>query len=282
MEPVQTLHDFALNLLSDAEAMSAFESDPTGMLQTAGLGDLTAGDVQEILPLVQDSTSDLDVTNGLSGLTSSLDVIDGLDTAGLTGTDANLGGIAAGTTAVAEQLTGNLGVDGLSGLGLDGVDELGAGDLDSSVLQDVTAGGNAVDGVTGAVSDVAGGDLGAADLGGIGDLSGISDLDAVGDVTGAVSSGDLHLTDALDLNSTIDDTVGDVTGNLSANPVTTTLSDIASDSGNLTGNLSQIHDVVGDVGLNGDATGIGSVTDVVGDIGGINIGGIANGNDVDF
>ncbi|MFI7674143.1 IniB N-terminal domain-containing protein [Actinophytocola sp. NPDC049390] len=273
MEPAQTLHDFALNLLTDTDAMSAFDSDPAGALKAAGLGDITAGDVQEILPLVQDYAADLDATNGLSGITS-------LDAARLTDTDTNLGGLAANTTAMAEHLTGDLGVGGLGiddlGLKQLGVDDLGGNDLDSSVLNEVTAGHNAVQGVTGAVSGVVGGDLGEASLGDV------NDLGAVDDVSGAVTSGNLHVTDALDLDSTIDDTIGDVTGNLSSNPVTTAPSDVASDSGNLTGNLSQIHDVVGDVGLNGDVTGVGAVTDVVGDLGDVNIGGIANGNDVDF
>jgi hypothetical protein len=54
MDSSPTLHDFVLNLLCDATARSAFELDPEGALQAAGLGDITAADVQEVIPLVVD------------------------------------------------------------------------------------------------------------------------------------------------------------------------------------------------------------------------------------
>ncbi len=50
----QTLHDFVLNLLTDADARSAFDLDPEGALQAAGLTDVTAADVQDVVPLVVD------------------------------------------------------------------------------------------------------------------------------------------------------------------------------------------------------------------------------------
>ncbi|HEY0501362.1 MAG TPA: IniB N-terminal domain-containing protein [Kutzneria sp.] len=50
----QTLHEFTLGLLSDAPTRELFAADPTGVLQSAGLGDITAADVHEILPLVLD------------------------------------------------------------------------------------------------------------------------------------------------------------------------------------------------------------------------------------
>ncbi|GAA3437477.1 IniB N-terminal domain-containing protein [Kutzneria kofuensis] len=50
----QTLHEFTLGLLNDEQARSLFAADPTGVLQSAGLGDITAADVHEILPLVLD------------------------------------------------------------------------------------------------------------------------------------------------------------------------------------------------------------------------------------
>jgi len=50
----QTLHDFVLNLLSDTQALSAFEQDPAAMLDHAGLSDISAADVQEVIPLVTD------------------------------------------------------------------------------------------------------------------------------------------------------------------------------------------------------------------------------------
>ncbi|MEV0807827.1 IniB N-terminal domain-containing protein [Micromonospora sp. NPDC050200] len=50
----QTLHDFVLNLLTDPDARSAFDLDPEGALQAAGLTDITATDVQDVVPLVVD------------------------------------------------------------------------------------------------------------------------------------------------------------------------------------------------------------------------------------
>jgi hypothetical protein len=54
MESSQTLHDFVLTLLSDPDARTAFEVDPEGTLHDAGLTDITAGDVQDVIPLVID------------------------------------------------------------------------------------------------------------------------------------------------------------------------------------------------------------------------------------
>src|ERR1044072_3279640 len=52
MDSVQTLHDFALNLLNDPTALAAFGTDPQGALAAAGLGDVSAADVHEVIPLV--------------------------------------------------------------------------------------------------------------------------------------------------------------------------------------------------------------------------------------
>ncbi|MFI7650664.1 IniB N-terminal domain-containing protein [Micromonospora sp. NPDC049460] len=49
-----TLHDFVLNLLTDADAKAAFDLDPEGALQAAGLTDITPADVQDVVPLVVD------------------------------------------------------------------------------------------------------------------------------------------------------------------------------------------------------------------------------------
>ncbi len=54
MSPVQTLHDFALNLLNDPTALAAFGTDPQQALAAAGLGDVSAADVHEVIPLVLD------------------------------------------------------------------------------------------------------------------------------------------------------------------------------------------------------------------------------------
>jgi hypothetical protein len=54
MDPVQTLHDFTLNLLGDPTALASFGQDPQAALAAAGLGDISAADVHEVMPLVLD------------------------------------------------------------------------------------------------------------------------------------------------------------------------------------------------------------------------------------
>src|SRR3954462_11101251 len=46
-----TLHEFVLGLLSDPTALADFQNDAEGALGAAGLGDISALDVQEVLPL---------------------------------------------------------------------------------------------------------------------------------------------------------------------------------------------------------------------------------------
>jgi hypothetical protein len=77
MYSAQTLHDFVLNLLTDPDARSAFDLDPEGALNAAGLTDVTAADVQDVVPLVVDSVPVPDATP-LAALGQPLNV-DGLD-----------------------------------------------------------------------------------------------------------------------------------------------------------------------------------------------------------
>src|SRR5256885_190173 len=49
-----TLHDFVLNLISDADARTAFQLDPDAALHAAGLTDVTPADVHDAIPLVVD------------------------------------------------------------------------------------------------------------------------------------------------------------------------------------------------------------------------------------
>ena len=56
MNGVTTLLNFILSLIGDEEAAAAFNNDPEGALGAAGLSDVTAGDVQNLLPLVADYT----------------------------------------------------------------------------------------------------------------------------------------------------------------------------------------------------------------------------------
>lgn len=78
MGPVQTLHEFAMNLLNDPQALADFNADPQGVLNAVGLGDVTAADVQEILPLVMD-TVPAAVTGTLGSLSATGDVTGTLD-----------------------------------------------------------------------------------------------------------------------------------------------------------------------------------------------------------
>ncbi|NIJ11949.1 hypothetical protein FHU38_002293 [Saccharomonospora amisosensis] len=80
MGPVQTLHEFATNLLSDPQALADFDADPQGVLNAAGLGDVTAADVREILPLVMD-TAPAAVAETLGSLAATADVTGTLDNA---------------------------------------------------------------------------------------------------------------------------------------------------------------------------------------------------------
>ncbi|WP_157357360.1 IniB N-terminal domain-containing protein [Amycolatopsis nigrescens] len=111
MDSAQTLYDFALDLLSDEQAQAAFAADPQGALAAAGLGDLDATDVQEILPLVLDY---LPTRPGLDELT----LPDQSDTA--TNSVASATAIAnqiSGGFTPAEDLAGHLDVPETNGIG---------------------------------------------------------------------------------------------------------------------------------------------------------------------
>lgn len=72
----QTLHDFVLNLLSDSQALTAFEQDPAAVLDHAGLSGISAVDVQEVIPLVMDMVPQ---AGALEGALNQLP-LDSLDT----------------------------------------------------------------------------------------------------------------------------------------------------------------------------------------------------------
>jgi hypothetical protein len=98
MTQPSTLHDFVLNLLSDPSLKDAFAADAQGTLEQAGLADITAVDVQEVIPLVIDL---------LPATPAGLPAIDGVDLALPTDTllaDGPLGAISQ-LQAVASQLT---------------------------------------------------------------------------------------------------------------------------------------------------------------------------------
>src|SRR5690349_15790754 len=81
MDSSPTLQDFVLNLIYDPAARATFQVDPESALHAAGLGDITASDVQQVIPLVVDSAP----VTGLHGLTGADDLTTGvanLDVAG--------------------------------------------------------------------------------------------------------------------------------------------------------------------------------------------------------
>lgn len=82
MGSVQTLHDFTLNLLNDTASRVAFANDPQQVLADAGLGDINAADVHEVIPLVLDFVP-VETATGITG-----------DVAGTADNVTNFGGIA--------------------------------------------------------------------------------------------------------------------------------------------------------------------------------------------
>ncbi|MBM0237789.1 IniB N-terminal domain-containing protein [Micromonospora sp. ATA32] len=282
MDSHQTLHDFVLNLLTDPDARSAFDLDPEGALQAAGLSDITAADVQDVVPLVVDyapgqGLAPLAPMTGQLGLdplvTDTTDVVGQLQTvaqqisisSSYTGVDVKagmLGAIAVDPTAVSvgASLVPGIGVGiGPGGLvtNLTGVHDV-AHTLDSDVV-------GAVDAVADpAVGDVVGtvgnpeGLLGGTDtglLGGDGLLGGgLSSTQ--GQVDGIVGSLGVHDTlGGLGLGDggvggvvpqlDVPSTVGGVTHHVDG-----VLSGVTGTVGDVTGGVT--HGVTGDAGVLGD------------------------------
>ncbi|MET7959441.1 IniB N-terminal domain-containing protein [Micromonospora zamorensis] len=198
MDSHQTLHDFVLDLLTNPDARSAFDLDPEGALRAAGLTDITAADVQDVVPLVVDYAPGQGLTSlappvGQLGfdplVTDATDVVGQLQsvaqqisvTSSPTGVDVKagvLGAIAVDPSAAAAGITVLPGIGlGVGPYGLD-TDLAGVSDvahtLDADVVQPVDG---IVDPVLGNVTGVAGdpsGVLGATDPGLLGgDLTGV-------------------------------------------------------------------------------------------------------------
>jgi hypothetical protein len=109
MDSSPTLQDFVLNLIYDPVARSAFELDPTGTLQEAGLGDVTAADVQDVLPLVLDYAP-LAGVQSIDGLSQVDDLTTGVANLDVAGAAAHLQAITAHLGGPASQVTGDLNV----------------------------------------------------------------------------------------------------------------------------------------------------------------------------
>ncbi|MEV0155281.1 IniB N-terminal domain-containing protein [Micromonospora sp. NPDC050686] len=178
MESHQTLHDFVFNLLTDPDARSAFDLDPEGTLRAAGLSDITAADVRDVVPLVVDYAPAQDLAP-LAQATGQFgpDLL-GVDAVGqlqavtqqisiggsYTGLDANAGALGAivvdpGSVAAGATLFPGVGLG--FGPGGVGADLSGAHDVAHTLDADVVGGADAVadpvvGGLTGSVGDVDG------------------------------------------------------------------------------------------------------------------------------
>src|SRR4051794_18988031 len=104
-----TLQDFVLNLIYDPAARSAFEIDPHATLEAAGLGDVTAADVQDVLPLVLDYAP-LSNVPALDGLTQVDDLTTGVANLDVAGAVAHLQTITAQIGGTGSHLTGDLNI----------------------------------------------------------------------------------------------------------------------------------------------------------------------------
>jgi hypothetical protein len=109
MESSPTLQDFVLNLIYDPVARSAFEIDPHGTLRDAGLGDVTAADVQDVLPLVLDYAP-LGGLTSVDGLAQVDDLTTGVAHLDVAGTVAHLQTITAQIGGTASHAIGDLNI----------------------------------------------------------------------------------------------------------------------------------------------------------------------------
>ncbi len=248
-----TLHDFVLDLLSDPTALADFQADAEGTLARAGLNDISALDVQEVIPLVLDYVP----TGSLPALDGSLLEDLPLDL------DAGQAGAIFRLKAVTDQLT----VSGATG----------AGDLKAAVAGRLSADADGLS-VFGGVSswDLLDGSASAK-------LSVEGDFSAVGDVTDTLD-GTLHTAtgQVSDLTATATGTLdgavataGGVTGSLpGADGLTSTafgtLDTLNGVVGNVTGGLTSSLPV-GDLG---NVAGLGDVADLGDSLG---VSGSANG-----
>ncbi|ANZ36529.1 hypothetical protein BBK82_11095 [Lentzea guizhouensis] len=273
-----TLHDFVLNLLSDPALKAAFANDAQGTLEQAGLADITALDVQEVIPLVLDLVPDIDglpavdgvdldlpadelLADGPLGAISQLQAVasqltsSGLSlsdihtsSAGVLAADENGLNIIAANKTLGEYTSTNIGLDG---------DFSAVGDV-ASVLDQTTSP------VTGSVLDVADTTVSTVDstalttvsavvpgtdsvLGQLGGVTGLAD-----GLLGAVGGGDAGLGKVLNVSG-VNDLAG---GNFSVHSVET-VDSAENVLGGVTGTATGV--VHSATGLAGDTAGVGDV-----------------------
>ncbi|MFJ6669891.1 IniB N-terminal domain-containing protein [Actinosynnema sp. NPDC091369] len=229
-----TLHDFVLDLLSDPTALADFQADAEGTLARAGLSDISALDVQEVIPLVLDyvPTGSLPALDGSLVEDLPLDLVD----AGQAGAIFRLkavtdqlavsGATGAGDVKAAVAGTLSADADGLSVFGgVSSWDLLdGAASAELSVEGDFSAVGD--------VTDTLDGTLHTA-TGQVGDLTGTATgtLDGAaataGGVTGMVPDADGLTSTAFGTLDTLNGVVSDVTGGLTSSLPVGGLGDVA-------------------------------------------------------
>ncbi|WP_328614094.1 IniB N-terminal domain-containing protein [Amycolatopsis sp. NBC_00355] len=299
MDSVQTLHDFALNLLNDPTALAAFGTDPQQALALAGLGDVSAADVHEVIPLVLDYVP-VDSLPAVGGLPAIGDLSSlGTDSTGNQGAIDQLTALTAGLGLPATPALpglGDLGVGGVGGVGeLPVVGDLGLptsavfGGQQLSSVTDVTNAAN-VTALAGSVTNSLGlgGDLahgidagslglGSAVTGAADGHNGVGQVEqVVTDVTGTVAApvhgGDLAgaVTGAVSPVGEVTNHIGDFTGTLK----NVGDLDVKHVGGDLT---SAVQNSLGDITHN-------TVTTVTGAVGGVDhnaVGDIASNNGVD-
>ncbi|MEU5562493.1 IniB N-terminal domain-containing protein [Micromonospora musae] len=285
----QTLHDFVLNLLTDVDARSAFDLDPEGALRAAGLTDITAADVQDVVPLVVDYapvqglapvapvlgelgaeplvTDATDVVGQLQQVAQQISVTNGYN-----GVDVKagvLGAIAVDPTAVAAGVTVLPGIGLGVGPGGLGTDLTGVHDVAHTLDADVVGAVDSVaDPVVGDVTGTLGSPttvLDATDHGLLGTPEHL--LGGSNGLLGGTLSGTTGQVDGLVDSLGVDDTLGglglhsgggvvppvDVPGTVGGvtHQVDGLLSGVTGTVGSVTGGVTD--GVTGDAGVHGDA-----------------------------
>jgi hypothetical protein len=258
-----TLHDFVLDLLSDPTALADFQADAEGTLARAGLSDINALDVQEVIPLVLDyvPTGSLPALDGSVLEDLPLDVLDAgpasaifqlravadqLATSGVFSVGDMKAAAAGRLTADADSLSVFSGVSSYGGL----LDVAAHSKLsiegDFSAVGDVT---DTLDGTLATVSGPADGLAGTA----TGTLDGA--LATAGGVAGSLPDADGLTSTAFGTVDTLTGVVGNVTGGLTGDlPVVGDLPGV----GNLpvVGGVGGVGDSLGDsLGVSGSAHG---------------------------
>jgi hypothetical protein len=196
MDSSPTLQDFVLNLIYDPAARSAFELDPESALHAAGLGDITAADVQQVIPLVVDSAP----VTGLQGLAAVDDLTTGvanLDVAGAVSQLQSITSQVAFTPAgVVSEINNTLGSVNASVIGITG-DNV----LSGSVLSGNTLGVAGLGGLTSSIPVGLGGVSAGNDPALHLDNSVVPTVEhSVTDTVGSVAPGVDHVVPGLDGN----------------------------------------------------------------------------------